>query len=297
MLRRRLATGIPLAVVVVLAIVWPGLPGAFLFLILSAALLVATVSEFFALMRAIGHPGHAPSTMAFGLLLFVAAALTPPGAPGGVLFNRELGSLIMCAFLIVGFVRVFRRWPSRGALTEHLVSIAGFVYICWTLSFIPKLYFSSGLGSSGRYLAVFLIAVAKLGDVGAFAAGTLSARSQRGNHKLIPSLSPKKSWEGVFGGVGASVLCALVLLWILREKLVFGGVPVLGLRSALFLGVLFPLLGLVGDLGESALKRAAGVKDSGQLPGLGGALDVMDSLILVAPVFYYYVQAAAYRAP
>jgi phosphatidate cytidylyltransferase len=83
----------------------------------------------------------------------------------------------------------------------------------------------------------------------------------------------------------------LVRVW--PGEFAFMGVPVLGLGSAIVLGILFAVLGFAGDLAESALKRVAGAKNSGDLPGLGGVLDVLDSLLFVSPVFYGYLHLAA----
>jgi phosphatidate cytidylyltransferase len=133
------------------------------------------------------------------------------------------------------------------------------------------------------------VAVTKFTDTGAFALGTLTARLPGGNHKLAPRLSPKKSWEGLLGGILAGALVAELFVLLCPQRLLFLGMRVLDWRTALAMGIVFALVGLVGDLLESALKRAAGVKDSGHIPGLGGALDILDSLIPVAPLFYLYV--------
>jgi phosphatidate cytidylyltransferase len=102
-----------------------------------------------------------------------------------------------------------------------------------------------------------------------------------GRHKLAPQISPGKTWEGAAGGMIASLLlAALAHYWFFRE---------LPLRAALPLAAVMNVLGVIGDLTESALKRGAGAKDAAQiLPGHGGLLDRLDSLLFNAPVIYYF---------
>lgn len=131
-------------------------------------------------------------------------------------------------------------------------------------------------GENGPDLLLLAVLCVTLSDTGAFYAGSLF-----GSHKMAPLISPKKTWEGVFGGVLGSLIGALVAhFWFFQR---------LPLAHALSLGVLLCGAGIVGDLGESALKRSAGVKDSSALlPGHGGVLDRVDSLLVAAPVLYYY---------
>jgi phosphatidate cytidylyltransferase len=102
-----------------------------------------------------------------------------------------------------------------------------------------------------------------------------------GRHKLAPNISPGKTWEGALGGMAASLLMAVLAhFWFFRE---------LDLRAALPLAAVMNVLGVLGDLTESALKRGAGAKDAAQiLPGHGGLLDRLDSLLFNAPVIYYF---------
>ncbi|MBT3375526.1 MAG: phosphatidate cytidylyltransferase [Lentisphaerae bacterium] len=295
MLRERITTSIPLVLLALVAFLWPGWPGAVVFAVLCCAFLVVGARELFAMTDALGFPGRPGLVGGLGCALVVIAM--PWGGPAVrlSLVNpfSALAALVIVLLLIALFFDVFRRGPSREAILNALVSVGGFVYLCWTLSFVAKLYFIEGTGSTGRVLTAFLIVGTKLADVGAFAVGTAGAKRPGGNHQLVPSLSPKKSWEGLAGGTVASVLCTLTFLAVAGRHLQVAQVNVIGFWSAVVLGVLFSVVGLIGDLAESALKRASGTKDSGRLPGLGGALDVLDSLIFVAPIFYCYVQLMA----
>jgi phosphatidate cytidylyltransferase len=131
-------------------------------------------------------------------------------------------------------------------------------------------------GENGSDLLLLAMLCVTLSDTGALYIG-----SWLGSHKMAPVISPKKTWEGAAGGVLGSLIGALIAhFWFFRR---------LSLAHAFVLGVLLCGAGIVGDLAESALKRAAGVKDSSALlPGHGGVLDRVDSLLVAAPVLYYY---------
>ncbi|NOY82677.1 MAG: phosphatidate cytidylyltransferase [Kiritimatiellaeota bacterium] len=288
MLRSRLVFGIGFSFVALAALVWPGLPGALLFLVLALALSHAALNEYFAMAREMGLPGMPALTSIAAVLLLSLIAIE--GVADLPVFNGA-EVLLMTFFLVLGFLSVFiGPPPRRDALLALVASVAGFVCLIWSLSFIARLYYSDGLRMSGRLLVIFLIAVTKLGDVGAYTLGTWSARLPGGNHKIVPMLSPKKSWEGFIAGMVFSVITAVLFVALGRDAFQVRGVPVLGYPTAIFLGVLLAILGFVGDIAESALKRAAGSKNSGRIPGLGGVLDVLDSLIFTAPAFYGCIQ-------
>ena len=138
------------------------------------------------------------------------------------------------------------------------------------------------VGHTGRMMILYLVAVVKMSDVGAFFTGR-----SLGRHKLFPRLSPKKTIEGLAGGIVSSVVVSLLFFWLTGGAL---GSIQFGLIDAIALGIILPIVGVFGDLFESLLKRAAGMKDSGTLiPGMGGVLDVLDSLLFGAPVLYAYV--------
>ena len=134
---------------------------------------------------------------------------------------------------------------------------------------------------NGVYLAYWLIAVVIVSDTCAFFVGR-----RLGKHKLAPNISPMKTIEGAIGGILGAVIASLAIKYIFTELEVFSidisvSISVIG-------GVLIGCIGIIGDLGESKLKRMAGVKDSGTIfPGHGGVLDRLDSVLLNLPVTYY----------
>ena len=139
------------------------------------------------------------------------------------------------------------------------------------------------VGPTGFLLAMYLIVVVKVTDIGAFFTGKAIGR-----HKLFPRISPAKTWEGFFGGVAVAVAGSLVFCHAVHYH--FGKV-VLAPHDAVCMGVILALAAVAGDLFESLLKRASGMKDSSAVvPGMGGVLDVIDSLLFGAPVLYYYVR-------
>jgi phosphatidate cytidylyltransferase len=110
---------------------------------------------------------------------------------------------------------------------------------------------------------------------------------------MTPRLSPKKSWEGFVGSVVFSVGIACLLLHWLGDRMQPHDQPLITMPIAVCIGVAAAILGVWGDLAESVIKRGAGVKDSGTMvPGAGGLLDVLDSLVFVAPLFYWYIAFA-----
>jgi phosphatidate cytidylyltransferase len=132
-------------------------------------------------------------------------------------------------------------------------------------------------------MLIYMIMVVKVSDIGAYFVGC-----RYGRHKLFPRVSPAKSWEGTLGGLLSAVAMSVAIFFI------FGGTlgPVrLRLTDAIILGVLLAVCGIFGDLLESLMKRAAGLKDSGTLiAGMGGVLDVIDSLLPAAPALYFYAR-------
>ncbi|MEI6085552.1 MAG: CDP-archaeol synthase [Verrucomicrobiota bacterium] len=202
--------------------------------------------------------------------------------------NREQLSydfdiLILLVFILGVFIRQFPQKDNPIGIETMSVTIFGLLYVAWLGNFITRVNFVS---DQGRFFVMLLVVVTKFTDIGAYLTG-----STIGRHKMTPRISPKKTWEGTFGGiafaVGGAVMC---LYWPhqLSEGMRAAG---MNLTHALVLGLLLGVAAVIGDLAESLVKREAGIKDSSTiLPGHGGALDLVDSLLFTAPLLYVYIR-------
>jgi len=179
--------------------------------------------------------------------------------------------LFIVLALVFLIVMQFKRRDNHGVIIDISTTIFGILYVSWFFSFLIKIrYLPQGLG----FLAALLL-ITKLGDIGAYLIG-----SRWGKHLLIPRISPNKTVEGAMGGLVFNVLGAFAS----KSFLPFS------YTELFLLAICFGVLGQLGDLSESLLKRDCQVKDSGNIfPGMGGVLDEIDSLLFTAPVFYFYL--------
>lgn len=193
-------------------------------------------------------------------------------------FHRDNDGLeyVAAVVLILGLfiLQAFER-DSQRAVGNIAGILSGYVYVAWLWSFIFKIMYYPGL--DGRWFVFALFLIVKGGDMLAYVVG-----SAIGTHKLIPRISPKKTWEGAAGNLAGGVLAGLIVWrWFPCS---------LSLPAAVALGAVLNVIGQVGDLSESMLKRDANLKDSsGSIPGIGGMLDVLDSLLLTLPALYFYL--------
>ena len=184
--------------------------------------------------------------------------------------TMSLLALLVINLIGTAFFSIQRFRSTQDAPLVAVKSVFGVVYIPLFLSFLIMLYTSA----NGVLWVFFLLVVIAAGDTGAYYVGTFWGR-----RKLCPAVSPKKTVEGAVGGLAAN----LALAWLF--KLIFLKAMV-GLTCTVF-AVVVGVVGQAGDLFESEFKRAAGVKDSGNLlPGHGGFLDRLDALLFAAPVAY-----------
>ncbi|MFA5062731.1 MAG: phosphatidate cytidylyltransferase [Candidatus Omnitrophota bacterium] len=179
--------------------------------------------------------------------------------------------LFIVSALLFLILMQFKRRKNSGAIVDISTTIFGIIYVSWFFSFLIRIrYLEGGLG-----LLAAVLLITKSGDIGAYLVGT-----SFGKLPLMPRISPNKTVEGSLGGLFFSVLAAFVCK------------PFLGFSyfHLVILGVCMGILGQLGDLSESLIKRDCEVKDSGKIfPGMGGILDEIDSLLFVAPVFYFYM--------
>ena len=270
MLAYRILSGLVLGAVALLAIfVMPN----WLFALIAIAFIALGLYEFFTLIEKKGIPIYKYFGILIGIMIPVSIYFKFEPTKGWELF------FIVAACLGL-FLAQFTRRENSQAIVGVSTTLFGIVYVSWFFSFMIKLKFAQDMSASinGSNLVLFLLLVTKVGDMGAYFIGSFI-----GKHSLIARISPKKSVEGALGGLIISVLTAYLAKGLLPAK-----IPA---YHFLILGVSLGILGQIGDLSESLIKRDCQVKDSGYLvPGMGGILDVMDSILFTAPIFYFYMR-------
>jgi phosphatidate cytidylyltransferase len=193
---------------------------------------------------------------------------------------------VMLFLLLVVFTRqMFQKTRVASPLDTMAFTMFGLLYVIWLFNFVTKIVYvipRAPDGSvMGHFYVLYLIVVTKFSDMGAYLTGSVI-----GKHPLIPHISPKKTWEGFFGALAFSTVGSYGMFWLAASKL-----PGMTWTHATVLGVLLGFAAIIGDLGESIIKRSTGVKDSGRmLPGIGGALDLIDSLLFTAPLLFFYIR-------
>jgi phosphatidate cytidylyltransferase len=228
----------------------------------------------------------------FGVLLAVAYCGVLHGSfVQGV--EPSAGLDAMAIFLaLAGAFTLQLRHPIRGleSLTGVALNVLGFVYIAILFNFLARIVFAlpgwnaqpGTVTEAGAYLLLWVLAVTKFTDMGAYITGSMI-----GKHKMIPHVSPGKTWEGFAGALFFSQLAGCGLYALFPQQLaVFGNYG-----HVVALGFLLAILAVIGDLAESVVKRAVNAKDSGRmLPGIGGSLDLIDSVCFTAPATYFYLK-------
>lgn len=243
------------------------------FIALMCFLTAAGLYEFFYLIKKKDIPIYSYTGIFIGLLIplstFTRFELTR---------NWEL-LFIVCTFLLILMLQ-FNRKDNRNAILGLSTTLFGVLYVSWFFSFLVKVRLLLP-GFEGAKLVMFIVAVTKSGDIGALLIG-----SWIGKHPLLPTVSPNKSIEGTLGGLACSALVAVLCIgWLPKMTFFTPGYVAL-------MGCFFGGLGQLGDLSESLIKRDCNVKDSGKLiPGIGGVLDLIDSLLFSSPAFYMYMSA------
>lgn len=249
-----------------------------IFAFLAAGVIGASLWEFYQMCNAKGYRPY-DLTGIVGSIAFTFALFLSTQAP---IFSA-LPLMVLILLLFSVFLAAFRKWGSP--LLEISTTLFGVVYLTIPLStsILINYYFPAESPQDGRWWLFFLLLVTKMADTGAFISG-----KQWGRHRLAPYISPNKTWEGLIGGITVALITTLIFWAILQEFMMHSPIS-LSLTEALFLALGLSAVGQFGDLAESLLKRDADVKDSNQLPGLGGVLDIIDSLVFTSPILYTYL--------
>jgi phosphatidate cytidylyltransferase len=263
-----------LAAIVGLAIVLPVLQVGGAWVVALVAFVVAVGMDEWAVMVAGVGEGAPGRRLRARLVLIPLGVLALLWVTVGAANSHVPAEALLLAIVGVGFlVPMFAEPDVKRAGDEAVKNVAGLVYVPLLLSTLVPIR----AREDGLWMVAFLLAATWLGDTGAYFAGRFF-----GKHLLFPRVSPKKTVEGALGGLVVSMLGSTAIAH-------FAGLPFTLLEAALLAGVL-DVAGIVGDLAESLLKRAWGVKDSGWImPGHGGILDRIDSLLFTAPLLWTWL--------
>jgi phosphatidate cytidylyltransferase len=258
------------------------------FLLIIFLLALAGLVEFYGLAAQRGLACFKWCGLLGGALLMVGTFLQltgkigTQGSPARV-NDFETGFIIL--FVLGLCLRQLFAHDNSTGITAIATTLLGLMYVPWLLNFIQKISFFPFAAASppdaGKFFLLYFILVTKFSDMGAYIVGSLIGR-----HKMIPRISPGKTWEGFVGAILFSTGASIAFVHFFGGKMV--GMSFL---HAAILGIILSMTAVVGDLIESLFKREAGAKDSGKFfPGIGGILDLLDSLLFNAPIMYLYLR-------
>ena len=261
MLRQRIISAAVLLPLLVLAI-WFDKPVPWLTIVAGLWGLLAAV-EFYRAVRYSRVPPLANFGVLWVVLLIISPLCTWPYAQ----------PLLLTAAVVLPPLWLVSRRRKEDAIDSWVWTLAGIVYIGWLMSHLVAL---RGL-ADGRDWVFFALLVTFASDSTAYFVGRAWGRNP-----LAPDISPRKTVEGAFGGVAGAIVAGLFLAWVLNLPISY--------VAALILAIVVSIFGQIGDLFESLFKRNTSIKDSGRsVPGHGGFLDRLDSVVFAVVVVYYYV--------
>jgi len=252
------------------------------FVLVIVLLSAAGLMEFYGLAQKRGLSCYRWCGLTGGVLLTagtffnVTGHLGTSGSPARV---NDFETSFLILFVLGLCVRQLYAKNNTAGMTAIAITLFGLMYVPWLLNFIQKINFFPHV--EGKFFLIYFVLVTKFSDTGAYAVGSLIGR-----HKMVPRISPGKTWEGFGGAIFLSTAASVVFVH-------FFGSHMFGMNQlhAVILGVLLSSTAVIGDLIESLFKREAGVKDSGSFfPGIGGLLDLLDSLLFNAPIMYLYLR-------
>ncbi|HEX3988950.1 MAG TPA: CDP-archaeol synthase [Verrucomicrobiae bacterium] len=256
----------------------------YVFLGIISFLAVTGLLEFYGMARKLGYACFPKFGVFGGLLMIFATFVYISGDFGRAATPSRMNDFETCFFIIFVLGLCIRQFISREVNTGIVaisVTLFGILYVPWLLNYIQKINFFGQQAVQGKWYVLYFVLVTKLSDCGAYAVGSLI-----GKHKMIPRISPGKTWEGFGGAIVVSTAASVIFARVAGSHLMG-----MTLRHSIILGVILSVAAVVGDLIESLFKREAGLKDSGHLfPGIGGILDLLDSLLFNAPLMYLYLR-------
>jgi phosphatidate cytidylyltransferase len=255
-----------------------------LFFVTIAGIGLLGLWEYYEMLDRRGVPNFKLTALITAVVFFAGSFYTFRSFGPDKSYDFEIAVLVV--FLLVVFGRqMFRKTRDVNPLETMAYTLFGLLYIVWLFNFITKIVYLAPRGPlgepTGQYYVLYLLLVTKFSDMGAYVTGSLFGR-----HKLVPHISPHKSWEGLAGAVVFALGGSFGLWYLIPDKL-----AVFQPMDLLVLGVLLGLAAVIGDLAESIVKRSTEAKDSGGLlPGIGGVLDLIDSVLFTAPIMFFYMR-------
>jgi phosphatidate cytidylyltransferase len=240
-------------------------------------LAVLTLHEFYQLTEKMGFRPFRWTSFAFSVLLTAGPYYITEYFFSGEEF-AGFGPAVLALAVVACCIRILGERDATNRVESLVATVIGLVYVPFMLHFLVRLLLLYPEPTLGLMSCLWVVAVSKFCDVGALLTGLAI-----GKHKMAPNISPKKTWEGAVGGVLTSAGIGTLIAWQFTDYLPDGLTPL----TAAIMAVPLALVTIVSDLIESAMKRRADIKDTGRvIPGIGGAFDLTDSLILTSPVAY-----------
>lgn len=276
-MKKRILTAIIVLPILIASIVLPAYfpQTVWLFVAIAGVALAAGLFEFYSLTKKLELKADAAIGYLGAAALFVGFVFNAPA---------KAADLLMATLaLFVAVVMVTQTFRFQKAFSKMLagagVTILGVLYVGFLGGFLvsTRVGFETSPNLSTHLLGFFFLVIFG-SDAGAYFAG-----SAFGKHKLVPTISPGKTWEGLIGGIlAAAGFAALATWWFFPDLPYTWSIP---------LGVVMAIVGVLGDIAESAMKRGSKTKDAASiLPGHGGLLDRLDSLLFNAPILYYFAR-------
>lgn len=258
------------------------------FFVLIGGLAMLGLWEFYTMLDHKGLPNFKMFGMACGLLLSAGTFYHLQRSVNATHFPERLydfETATLVTFMLVIFSRqLFQVSRDPKPLETMAYTAFGLFYVVWLFSFVMKIVYLPPREAghvTGQWYVLYLCVVTKFSDMGAYVTGSLI-----GKHLMIPHISPKKTWEGFCGALAFSVGGSYAVRAMVSHNL-----HALSALDALILGLGLGFAAVIGDLAESVVKRSTDSKDSGHmLPGIGGTLDLIDSILFTAPILFFYMR-------
>jgi phosphatidate cytidylyltransferase len=257
---------------------------AFFFLLLVSLLGLAGLWEYFQMIEQSGMRCFKAFGLICGAAYFIGSFAFFHLNGYGSAYDFEM--VVLVIFLFGVFARqMFRPTTKQAPLETMAYTLFGILYVAWLFNFLTKIVYvtprASTGATTGQFYVLYLVVVTKFSDMGGYLVG-----SRIGRHQMMPHISASKTWEGFAGSLAFAIIGSYLLISIIPDRL-----AKLNYLHGTVLGLLIGVAAVVGDLGESIVKRSTGVKDSGTvLPGIGGIMDLIDSLLFTGPLLYFYLR-------